>query len=312
MARPANKGLHYFPMDVGFFDDERIMLLMNRFGPTGSTAYSALLTIIYREGYFLRFSSFDTLALRVIRLIGSRWVSETAQIIEIIEYCGEIGLFDSELLKQGVITSVAIQKRYKEVTARLKASHNEYWLLDEDEPSADKKKSASQSAVTSMDNQSGADCTKPVSATETRVYVAETTLNKIKQNKTKKNKIKSNQMGEGCALHPAPADVPSPQYGQYGRFGNVRLTDAEYAALKNEVRDRDGLIDRVSIWMKGHGKQPADCYARLLQWDREDREKDGVTSGTDHRPPPSYDLEAFAQGGFDLDLAFDALNKQIG
>ena len=46
MARPANKGLHYFAVDVDFFDDERIMLLMNRFGPVGCTVYSALLTAI--------------------------------------------------------------------------------------------------------------------------------------------------------------------------------------------------------------------------------------------------------------------------
>lgn len=311
MARPVNKGLHYFPMDVGFFDDERIMMLMDRFGPVGNTVYSALLTAIYKEGYFLKFSSMDMLALRIIRLIGSKWVPEAELFVKILGFCGELGLFDRELLEQGVITSAAIQRRYKQVTARLKASHAEYWLLDEDEP-ADEPSDESKEPV----SQSNADSCDRVSVTETAVSDAEMPLNKTKQNKTKENKRKRKETRGGCDDDTAPAPV----YRNYGRFQNVRLTDEEYDALKTEVRNRDELIERVSVWMKGHGKQPVNCYARLLQWEQEDREKNAGEKNTpyfpgntqsSYRPSPSYDIQAFAQGGFDLDRAIAALDEKI-
>ena len=309
MARPANKGLHYFAVDVDFFDDERIMLLMNRFGPVGCTVYSALLTAIYKEGYFLRFSSKDMLALRIIRLIGSKWLAEPEQFSEILGYCGELGLFDNELLSQGVITSAAIQRRYKEATARTKIRHDEYWLLPADEETsgrsaADRAKKYSEPAdeTSQPDNNMDYVAETPVCATQTPDFAAETPLNKIKQNKTKRD-----EKSVGCAHTHAPAQ----KYRRYGRFRNIRLTDAEYEALGNEVRNRDELIERVSVWMKGHGKHPADCYARLLQWESEDIAKAQQQDKSVHtgsfasgssgsRSKPSYDIEAFAQGGFDL------------
>lgn len=309
MARPVNKGLHYFSVDVNFFDDERIMLLLNRFGPVGCTVYSALLTTIYKEGYFLQFHSMDMLALRIIRLIGSKWMAETEQFAEILSYCGELGLFDKQLLEKGVVTSAAIQRRYKEATARVKVSYDEFWLLgdeqQESERSADgRAKKYAKAAEDSLQADNNTDY-----VTETADFAAETPLNKIKQNKTKRN-----EKSVGCAH----SDAPTQKYRRYGRFRNIRLTDAEYDALKTEVRNRDELIERVSVWMKGHGKQPADCYARLLQWENEDlaknpqQEKSVHTSSCGHHPPPSYDIEAFAQGGFDLDAAFAALDKQSG
>lgn len=318
MARPVNKGLHYFAVDVNFFDDERIMLLMNRFGPVGCTIYSALLTAIYKEGYYLRFTSADMLALRIIRLIGSKWLPDPEQFSEILDYCGELGLFDRQLLSQGVVTSAAIQRRYKEATARTKVRYDEFWLLPADEETSGRtakdraeKYAEPDDETLQPDNNMDYVTETPVCAAETPDFAAETPINKIKQNKTKRDEKRV-----GCA-HSRP---PAQKYRRYGRFHNIRLTDAEYQALGNEVRNRDQLIERVSVWMKGHGKQPADCYARLLQWESEDIAKaqqqdksvhtGSFASGSSAKP--SYDIEAFERGGFDLDAAFAELDKQSG
>ena len=307
MARPVNKGLHYFSVDVNFFDDERIMLLMNRFGPVGCTVYSALLMSIYKEGYYLRFHSMDMLALRIIRLIGSKWLADEKQFAEILSYCGELGLFDNELLQNGVVTSAAIQRRYKEATARVKVTYDEFWLLgDEQQPSgrsaARRAEKYAKAAQDSLQDNSNMDY-----VAETSDSAAEMPLNKINQNNPKLNEKRV-----GCAH----SDTPAQKYRRYGRFQNIQLTDAEYDALKTEVRNRDELIDRVSVWMKGHGKQPADCYARLLQWENEDiakaRQDKPVHTPGSGSPKPSYDIEAFAQGGFDLDLEIAALEKLSG
>ena len=52
-------------------------------------------------------------------------------MLQVIHYCAEIGLFDQDLLNQNVITSVGVQRRYKEVTVRNKVDRSKYWLIDE-------------------------------------------------------------------------------------------------------------------------------------------------------------------------------------
>ena len=49
MARPARKGLAYFPKDVDFYQDEKIVDLAMRYGPLGLTVFDVLLTLVYRE-----------------------------------------------------------------------------------------------------------------------------------------------------------------------------------------------------------------------------------------------------------------------
>ena len=39
-------------------------------------------------------------------------------MLQVIHFCAELDLFDKDLLAQGVITSVGIQRRYVEITAR--------------------------------------------------------------------------------------------------------------------------------------------------------------------------------------------------
>ena len=58
MARPAKKGLDYFPFDTGFFETERARILKARFGADGLTLYISLLCKVYREnGYYLKINN---------------------------------------------------------------------------------------------------------------------------------------------------------------------------------------------------------------------------------------------------------------
>ena len=47
MGRHPRQGLDYFPKDVGFYDDFKIMDLMAMHGPVGVTVYEVILS----EGY---------------------------------------------------------------------------------------------------------------------------------------------------------------------------------------------------------------------------------------------------------------------
>ncbi len=53
MARPPKLGLDYFPKDVDFYNDYKIMDLLEKYGPVGTIIYDVILTEIYRNGYYL-------------------------------------------------------------------------------------------------------------------------------------------------------------------------------------------------------------------------------------------------------------------
>lgn len=131
MGRKPKTGLDYFPKDVDYYDDFNIMDLMNEYGPLGQTIYDVVLCMIYHEGYYLEVLKMEQLAVKIIKTIGNRWVKKKDFVLQVIHYCAEIGLFDQDLLNQNVITSVGVQRRYKEVTVRNKVDRSKYWLIDE-------------------------------------------------------------------------------------------------------------------------------------------------------------------------------------
>ena len=134
MARPAKKGLAYFPKDVDFYQDEKIVDLGMKYGPLGLTVFDVLMTLVYREGYYLELP-LSKVGQMIVRTVGESWFRKTGMgavdlSVEVILYCAEIGLINAPLVRQNVITSVGIQKRYAAVTARNKVNLTKYWLLD--------------------------------------------------------------------------------------------------------------------------------------------------------------------------------------
>ena len=186
MGRPKKAGLDYYYKDVDFMEDYRIMQLMNQYGTMGYMVLEIVVSRVYKNGYYLE-TPFAFLAAQIIRLIGNRWMDDPAQVIEIIEYCGEIGIFDPALLRQSVITSEEIQRNYSFVTARRNADKTKYWLLPEEE--VESKKNAKDSANSHQPKSNRVYAAEtpeyvtqtpvyhaktPEYATETRVYAAET------------------------------------------------------------------------------------------------------------------------------------------
>lgn len=179
MGRPTKTGLSYFPKDVDFYDDFKVMDLLNEFGPAGICVYEVILCMVYQNGYFIEVAQ-DKLALAVVRCIGGKWVKKDF-VLQVILYCADIGLFEHDLLRQGVITSVGIQKRYALVTVRNKVHKDKFWLLEKDLES-EVVLNASKTQVSDAENL--------VSVTKTQVSDAE--MRQIKEKESKLNKSKSN------------------------------------------------------------------------------------------------------------------------
>lgn len=130
---PNRKDLDYFPKMVNFYEDDKIFDLLDEYGPLGVTIYDCILTIIYSNGYFANLSK-DKLSKMVIRKIGNKWIKSQKVVVQVIDYCADLGLFDKDLMLQNIITSVGIQKRYYKIAVKLMKRQlysKEFWLLDE-------------------------------------------------------------------------------------------------------------------------------------------------------------------------------------
>ncbi len=185
MGRAPKKGLSYYPKTVDYYSDDKIMDLSDEYGPIGLTVYDVILTLIYTNGYYLEIPM-DKLARIVRRTIGNRWIRDINLVIQVIDYCADIDLFNLSLLQQNIITSEGIQRRYAEVTARNKVDKSKYWLLGVREASED-------------------DAKKDISATEKDISATEKPINttEIPQNKTKQNENKLNKYSSSCCIESA-------------------------------------------------------------------------------------------------------------
>ena len=311
MARAVGNGLRYFPKDVDYYMDDRIMDLLDAYGPLGQTVYDVMLTMVYREGYYLEMAP-DRLARQIIRWIGSQWVESREKVVEVLGFIAEVGLVDKALYRQGIITSAAIQRRYDEVAARRKTDRSKYWLL-EAEPAAETETIAAESpgcAAECVPN--AAECAPNApsavpSAAETPHYAAESAQSKEKETRGNKTKAKETKQKESTAKErerkekgaglPTPRLPPSPAK-RYGHYQNVLLPDDEYASLQSELgRSLPVYIDKLSAYMEAKGRDYPSHGATIRKWFTDDR-----LAGKVPRPPhqPSYDIEAFEAGGFEL------------
>lgn len=100
-------GFDFYRVDTDRYQDIRIKKLKKTHGCNGIAVYDYVLCEIYRvKGCFLEWDESTTFD--VAEYFG---LKENA-VSEIMRYCGSVGLFDKELLSRGIVTSIAIQKRY--------------------------------------------------------------------------------------------------------------------------------------------------------------------------------------------------------
>jgi len=111
----ANTGIEYYPMNVDFFDDDKIALIEGEFGVKGSVIAIRLLCKIYREGYYYQWGNDECLLFA--RKSGADIVPNTVQ--EVVNGLVRRSFFDKRVFDQfGVLTSRGIQQRYFEAVRR--------------------------------------------------------------------------------------------------------------------------------------------------------------------------------------------------
>lgn len=113
MPRPKKEGLAYFPLDVNFFENEKIKDLKWTHGPVGILTYLNLLSRTYANRYYIEFKDINVLARSIAADITSDQQRKTAiRVTETINYLVGNGTLDEGLYEQGVISGKAIQEQY--------------------------------------------------------------------------------------------------------------------------------------------------------------------------------------------------------
>lgn len=133
MARICKKGLVYFPLEVEFFNDRKIRRLNLRTNSIGSVIYLFILTMIYRNSYYIETTAED-LCDDIASSFPDKEIFSVSKINEVIDMCIFLELFDPQLAQQGIFTSRGIQKQYMLSTKRRKEIEvSKYWLLDSED-----------------------------------------------------------------------------------------------------------------------------------------------------------------------------------
>lgn len=113
----TNPGLDYFPLDLNFYNDDKVALIEAEFGIKGSTFIIKLLFKIYREGYYCSWD--DDICMLFARQLGAEYTIELVR--DLIKASLKRNFFDRNLYeKYKILTSKGIQRRYFEAVSRRK------------------------------------------------------------------------------------------------------------------------------------------------------------------------------------------------
>lgn len=177
MARPNKYNLQYFPLDVSFFEDHKLLMIEEDYGFKGGYIAIRLLAMVYEQGYYLDWE--DNKEFSIAKRIGNGVAS--ALVSDVLKSCLKHKLFDQSLFdKHMVLTSKGIQKRWLLVMTQLRRKveiDSEFWLVSSED--------------------------KEVSSEETHPPITLSTQKEIKLNQTKQKETKPKEK-----VLPAKPPVP--------------------------------------------------------------------------------------------------------
>jgi len=115
MARPTKEGLEYFPLDTDIDQDEKVIVVIAKFGMRGFGILIRLMMEIYKKGYCFHWTEKE-------QYIFSMKVNEDSNFVnEVIQECIKWEFFHEGMYKKyGILTSEGFQKRYSLAVSRRK------------------------------------------------------------------------------------------------------------------------------------------------------------------------------------------------
>lgn len=113
------EGLEYFPLDINYFDDSKILKAEQKYGGEGSMIATRLLCEIYKNGYFLKWNEDEALVFTTRRAGNLISFEKVNSIVD--DLIHEFGFFSESMYKKfGVLTSKGIQERWLSIMIQAK------------------------------------------------------------------------------------------------------------------------------------------------------------------------------------------------
>lgn len=226
MGRNKKYGLDYFPFDIDLFQDIRIRKLIKYQSGKAITVYALLLCIIYKDGYYVRWDK------ELPFIISEQTGFEEAYVLEVINSCLKLGLFNEELYtSDGILTSKGIQERYKKICdlCRRNSEISEFTLISSEE--------------------------KPISSEEMPINSAKSTQSKEKKRKENIT-VDSNESPVCATCQPHDERI---DYSELVKFFNEK-TQGVFGVIRMPLSDkRKGMINAR---IKTYGKE---TFAQMIQ-----------------------------------------------
>lgn len=233
MARPNKEGLDYFPFDIDLFQDIRIRKLIKYQSGKAITVYALLLCIIYKDGYYVRWDK------ELPFIISEQTGFEEAYVLEVINSCLKLGLFNEELYtSDGILTSKGIQERYKKICdlCRRKSEISEFSLISSEETGFSSEETG-------------------FSSEEMPINSAKSTQSKVKKRKENIT-VDSNESPVCATCQPHDERI---DYSELVKFFNEK-TQGVFGVIRMPLSDkRKGMINAR---IKTYGKE---TFAQMIQ-----------------------------------------------
>ncbi|MGW8956645.1 DUF4373 domain-containing protein [Paenibacillus sp. NPDC055715] len=147
VARPLKESLDYFPLDIDFDQDDKLVVPIAKYGMQGLGVIIKVMMNIYRNSYFYTWGEREQFSL------SSKVNVDINLVIDIINECIKWDFFDQKVYESHkVLTSRGFQKRYIEAAKRRKSiAFREEWVLID--PSEECKKVAYSISIVNADGK---------------------------------------------------------------------------------------------------------------------------------------------------------------
>lgn len=226
MARIEKKRLDFFPFDIDFFDDEKIVSIYSEFGSKGELVAVKLLCEVYRNGYYLEWK--ETVRIKLVQKMSG--VSE-GLLDQIVRRLVKWGFFDKTLFDSAkILTSRGIQSRYFSSYSRRSKAGLPYLLNDSQ---SDGRIIAAKTHVIDVKTAE-----TPVIAAKTPDNVTESTQKKL--NERNDSSQSSESMSEQA---PTPQSNVIEDYGAFVIFFNEAVSGTGIKKIKTINPERKRLLD---------------------------------------------------------------------
>ncbi|MED5017906.1 DUF4373 domain-containing protein [Paenibacillus chibensis] len=199
MARPLKESLDYFPLDIDFDQDDKLVVVIGKYGMQGLGVIVKIMGEVYRNGYFYPWTE------REHYVCSNRVNVDINLLKEIVNECIKWGFFNQKVYEShNVLTSKGFQKRYIEAAKRRKSISiiEDYLLIDPSEEC----KNVSHSI--SIINANGNPVNVYINPDKCNNKSAETPQSKVKESKGKESKKEDKDTS--ADLPPANPDPQNP------------------------------------------------------------------------------------------------------